>query len=205
MKLATAIVAACLACLGCSSGNSDGASGCIYQGRSYPVGVISSDRCGMCTCSKGGYASCTQSYCPPPGTGGSPPILGTGGSDSIIEIGLLDASRGSGGAASMDAAADANSTDAAQFEGGPCGADTCSSGQVCVTLTTVSGQYNPNGGGTGQPTSETTKSCRAVPLACPRAGSCDPNCCRALCGGGSDARCSCSLETKFAGCTLGLP
>jgi hypothetical protein len=195
-----------LVCLGCSSSNSDSGSGCTYQGSSYPVGVISSDPCGMCTCDKGGHVSCTEFSCqPPPGAGGGPPILGTGGSESVIEIGALDASRDTGGTTALDATADANSTDAAQFEGGSCGTDTCSVGQVCVSLTTVSGQYNPNGGSAGQPTSQSTKSCRSVPAACPRAGSCDSSCCSALCGGGGDALCSCSLGTKSAGCTLGLP
>lgn len=91
------------------------------------------------------------------------------------------------------------------FPGGPCDHDACVKGQICLSLTVVSGQFNPGGAGAPQPSTQTTKTCRTVPSACDPRGSCDRACCDALCGGGTDAICTCSLSSTSAGCMLGLP
>jgi hypothetical protein len=146
-------------------------------------------------------ASCASVCCLPDmgGAGGATP--GAGGAAVLGGFQQRDAATSS----DADADADADAGAGGPFVGGPCGSDTCRDGQICLSLMTVSGQRNPSGGGTGQPSTESTRSCRAVPSACGSLGSCDKSCCQALCGGGNEALCSCSLTSATGSCSLGLP
>jgi hypothetical protein len=176
--------------------------------------------CGYCLCHSNGWVECTTTACGhAPGVGGDTGTGGAGGTGGALIIVAARGSSTEGGAVSIDAGSDgptgrdggivpdAMSTldGAAPFPGGTCDRDTCTDGQICLSVRTVSGQYNPAGGSPGVPTVQTTKSCRTVPSACGMLGSCSEACCKALCGGGSDAMCACSLTSTSGGCSVGLP
>lgn len=187
---------------GCGGADKAGATGSC--GRDGLPPVVSG--CG-CSCNEHGEVVCL--YCSD-FTGGSGGILSTGGASAyptLFPIGGTTGATDSGashGRVSTEAGTSADASNA-PFPGGPCGTDTCTAGQVCLSLTTVNGQYNPAGGGTGQPSTQTTRYCWPVPSACSLTRSCDGTCCQALCGGGTDAICTCGLTSTSAGCTLGLP
>lgn len=157
---------------------------------------------GSLACGPSTPSGCAQVCCLP--DPGGPAAGGSGGSVIFVTGGSREdasghgAAGGTGGTISSDAA-----TEASEFLGGPCGADTCTAGQICLDLTTMSGQQNPSA--PSGPATQATKSCRTAPIVCNLSGPCDAVCCRALCGGGADARCSCGLTPTTGECTLSLP